>query len=307
MAILVDTNIHVIAPPDLRSKYPLNIVPGTESEFTDDQSNAPQTFMGQMDEGGIRQAYLMASRFHGFDNSYCADALASCPPDRFVGVANVDITDPKAPDTISYWIEQRGMHGIRFWGGGPVAGHRFPGDTRGRADYVDDPKYMPAWERVRDLGVPVNAQATMPEVLANTHRLLDRFPNLPFTLNNLAHVPAEEGPESQAARDLLALAQFPRTYVNFSVGFVARTLQSAPAHELLRALLQHFGPRRLIWSTFATGNRPLKPLVETMEQGLAFLSETDRAGVLGEGARDLYPSLRQHLPSEVAAEAAPGR
>ncbi len=306
MAILVDTNIHVIAPPEARSKYPLNIFPGTESEFSDEQSNAPAKFLRHMDEGGLHQAYLMASRFHGFDNSYCADALATSP-ERFVGVANIDITQPDAPDTISYWIEQRGMHGIRFWGGGPVAGHRFPGDTRGRADYVDDPKFMPAWERVRDLGVAVNAQATMPEVLANTQRLPERLPNLPFTLNNLAHVPADEGADSEAARDLLALAQFPRTYVNFSVGFIGRTLTSEPARELLLALLQHFGPRRLIWSSFNTGNRPLKPLIETLQQGLAFLSEADRAGVLGEGARDLYPSLRKNLPSEVPAGSAPGR
>lgn len=297
MAILVDTNIHVIAPPELRDRYPLNIFPGTESEFTEDQSNTPQSFLVQMEEAGLHQAYLMASRFHGFDNNYCADALASSPPGKFVGVANIDITAPDAPDTISYWIQERGMHGVRFWGGGPVAGHRFHGDTRGRADYVDDLQYTAAWQRVQDLGVPCNAQATMPEVLPNTRRLLERFPNLPFTLNNLTHVPAKEGPASEAAQDLLSLAQFPRTYVNFSVGFIRQTLEDQAAKELLLALLQHFGPRRLIWSTFAQGKRSLKPYIETLEQGLAFLSEEDRAGVLGEGARDLYPALRTSMPA----------
>ena len=172
--ILVDTNIHVIAPPSVRGTYPLNIYPGTESEFTEDQVNPPDAFVGDMKAAGLQQAYLMASRFHGFDNSYCADALPG-HLDRFVGVANVDILAAAAPDKISYWIQQRGMHGIRFWGGGPVAGHRFPGDTRGRADYVDDPKCRPAWDRVQELGVPVNAQATMPEVLSNTRRLLERY------------------------------------------------------------------------------------------------------------------------------------
>lgn len=297
MPILVDTNIHVIAPPAMRSEYPLNIYPGTESEFSEDQSNTPENFIRQMDEGGIDQAYLMSSRFHGFDNSYCADAIAKCPPDRYVGVANVDILSPDAPERISYWIEQRGLHGVRFWGGGPVAGHRFAGDERGLATWVDDPQTFPAWERVRDLDIPSNAQATMPEVLPNTRRLLDRYPDLKLSLNNLTHVPADQGAESEAARDLLALAEFPRTYVNFSVRFVEQTTKSAAAHELLRALLEHFGPRRLIWSSFAQGDRPLKPFVDTLMQGLAFLSEEDRAGVLGEGARDLYPSLRKHRPS----------
>jgi predicted TIM-barrel fold metal-dependent hydrolase len=288
-AIFVDTNIHVIALPSERAQYPLNIYPGTESEFTEDQSNSPRDFLQKMDAAGLDQAYLMASRFHGFDNSYCADAVAASPPGRFVGVANVDILAQDAPERISYWIEQRGMHGVRFWGGGPVAGHRFPGDERGLANYVDDPKLTPAWDRIRDLGVPSNAQATMPEVLPNTRRLLDRYPEIPFTLNNLAHVPAKQGSDSQAARDLLSLADFPRTYVNFSVNFVKQTSEEAAARELLLALIDRFGARRLMWSSFG---QPLPKAIGVLNEALAFLPEDTRNGIFGEGARDLYPSLR---------------
>jgi predicted TIM-barrel fold metal-dependent hydrolase len=293
MAILVDTNIHVIAPPELRSKYPLNIYPGTESEFTESQTNPPDQFVKEMDEAGLDQAYLMASRFHGFDNSYCADALPG-NESRFAGVANIDILQPDAPKTITYWIKERGMHGVRFWGGGPVAGHRFEGDTRGRADYVDDPKLAPAWQCCLDLDIPCNAQATMPEVLPNTRRLLERMPGLKLTLNNLTHVPADQGADSQAARDLLSLSDFPHTYVNFSVNFIQRTLDSEPAKELLQAMIERFGPRRLIWSSFG---RNLKDTKSILLKGLAFLTEEDRADVLGEGARDLYPTLRKHRPS----------
>jgi L-fuconolactonase len=292
--LLVDTNIHVIAPPELRAQYPLNIAPGTESEFTEDQSNSPDAFLQRMDEAGLDQAYLMASRFHGFDNSYCADAIATAPAGRYVGVANVDILADDAPQRVSYWIEERGLHGVRFWGGGPVAGHRFAGDQRGLATWVDDPKVFPVWERIRDLGVPSNAQATMPEVLPNTRRLLDRFASLPFTINNLAHVPADQGPDSQAARDLLSLAEFPRTYVNFSVNFVKQTTANAAARELLLALIERFGARRLMWSSFG---QPLPRAVAILTEGLATLSDDDRAGILGEGARDLYPALRANRPT----------
>jgi predicted TIM-barrel fold metal-dependent hydrolase len=288
-AILVDTNIHVIAPPELRSKYPLNIVQGTEAEFSEDQTNSPEGFQVRMAEAGLHQAYLMASRFHGFDNNYCAHALAVSPAGRFACVANIDILDEDAPERVSYWIEQRGMHGVRFWGGGPVAGHRFVGDQRGLATWVDDPQLMPVWDRIRDLGVPSNAQATMPEVLPNTRRLLDRYPELPFTLNNLAHVPGAEGPDSEAARDLLSLAQFPRTYVNFSVNFVKQTIDKPAARELLLALIERFGARRLMWSSFG---QPLPQAIDVLTRGLAFLGEEDRSGILGEGARDLYPVLR---------------
>ena len=293
MSILVDTNIHVIAPPELRSKYPLNIYPGTESEFTENQTNAPDDFAKIMDQAGLHQAYLMASRFHGFDNNYCADALAKYP-DRFVGVANIDILAPDVTKQITYWIQERGMHGIRFWGGGPVAGHRFPGDTRGRADYVDDPKLQPAWDCVKELGVPCNAQATMPEVLANTRRLLERNPELRLTFNNLVHVPVAEGAGSEAARDLLSMSRFPGTFVNFSVNFMRQTMENAAARELLDALIEHFGSRRLIWSSFG---RSIKEAVEIMTKGIAYLPQQDQDNILGEGARDLYPALRKGRPS----------
>src|ERR1700730_13636858 len=115
--ILVDTNIHVIAPPELRGQYPLNIVQGTEAEFSEDQANSPEGFQVRMAEAGLDQAYLMASRFHGFDNNYCAHALEVSPAGRFACVANVDILAADAPERVTYWIEQRGMHGVRFWGG----------------------------------------------------------------------------------------------------------------------------------------------------------------------------------------------
>jgi predicted TIM-barrel fold metal-dependent hydrolase len=288
-SVLVDTNIHVIAPPELRSTYPLHIAPGTESEFTEDQTSSPEALQQRMAGAGLNHAYLMASRFHGFDNDYCAHALEVAPKGRFACVANVDILAEDAPSRVSYWIEERGLHGVRFWGGGPIAGHRFAGDQRGLANWVDDPKLTPVWERIRALGVPSNAQATMPEVLPNTRRLLDRFPELPFTLNNLAHVPAGEGPDSAAARDLLSLASFPRTYVNFSVSFIKQATDDAAARELLLALIEQYGARRLMWSSFG---QSLEKAIATLQQGLAGLSASDREGILGEGARDLYPVLR---------------
>jgi predicted TIM-barrel fold metal-dependent hydrolase len=120
------------------------------------------------------------------------------------------------------------------------------------------------------------------------------MPGLKLTLNNLTHVPADQGADSQAARDLLSLSDFPHTYVNFSVNFIQRTLDSEPAKELLQAMLERFGPRRLIWSSFG---RNLKDTKSILLKGLAFLTEEDRADVLGEGARDLYPTLRKHRPS----------
>jgi predicted TIM-barrel fold metal-dependent hydrolase len=184
------------------------------------------------------------------------------------------------------------MHGVRFWGGEPVQGHRFP-DASARADYVDDPKYWPNWERIRDLDVPVNAQATMPQVLPNTRRLLERYPELHLTLINLARVPVSEGSESQAAKALLGLSEFPHTFVNFSAGFIEEMRTGEAARELLHALIERFGARRLLWTTFGVR---MRESVQATLDALTFLAEADRSAIVGQAARDLYPSLREHLP-----------
>ena len=126
--------------------------------------------------------------------------------------------------------------------------------------------------------------------------MLERNPNLRYTFNNLVHVPAKEGAESEAARDLLSLSQFPGTYVNFSVNFMAQTMENAAAHELLLALIEHFGSRRLIWSSFG---RAVEDAVKIMTKGVSSLPQQDQDNILGEGARDLYPALRRGTPSPV--------
>ena len=44
-----------------------------------------------------------------------------------------------------------------------------------------------------------------------------------------------------------------------------------------------------MWSSFG---QPLVKAIATMKEGVASLSAEDRDGILGEGARDLYPILR---------------
>ena len=70
----------------------------------------------------------------------------------------------------------------------------------------------------------------MPEVTANTRRLLERIPDPKLTLKNLTHVPADMGADSEAARTCRP-SSAPHTYVNFSWFLVQKTTESAPAKE----------------------------------------------------------------------------
>ena len=277
----VDSNAHVAAPVEARSRYPLRPLPGTEHEWTESQAVTPEELVACMDDAGIHQAYLMSQMFHGFDCSYCADAVSRFP-DRFVGVANVDIFGPDAIAQVDHWILSRGMHGLRFWPGG-----------RGVATWVDDPRYFPVWERVRELGVPSNAHTTRPPALPATRRFLDRFGGIPFTINALGHVPYLEGPDTADAGNLLALAAYPRVYVNFSIEFLEATGQSPAARGFLNALVESFGARRLLWSNFYPGlrKRPFREAKDILLRALSAFSPDDRKWIAGEAARELYPAL----------------
>jgi predicted TIM-barrel fold metal-dependent hydrolase len=123
---------------------------------------------------------------------------------------------------------------------------------------------------------------------------------MPLTIYNLAHVPEEEGRKSQAARDLFSLAQFPRVFVNFSVGFVRDASQpGSPSAALLEGLLEHFGARRLIWASFYPSMReqPYPQAIADLRRAVAHFSADDQDWLLGGAARDLYPTLKAGQPA----------
>jgi len=281
--VLVDTNLHVIAPPAERERYPLAPMAGTSGEFTEEQSTTVKDCIRLMDDASVASGLLIASRFHGFDNSYCADAVAR-HADRFVSVANVDVFAPDVIDQAVYWIAARGMHGLRIWSGG-----------RGVATWVDDEWVRPLWQVVRELAVPVNAHTTKPEAFAATLRFIDRFPEIPLTINHLGHTPIDEGAGSVAARELFEMARSGNTWVNLPVSFLARVdAREGPAEDLFAALLDSFGARRMIWSAFfpSEQTRPYPESVAIVRRVASALGDVDAALLLGGAALQLYPALR---------------
>jgi predicted TIM-barrel fold metal-dependent hydrolase len=297
MTPIVDANLHVIAPPPERGLFPLSAGAGPAA---DDEATGIDELARVMDEAGVAQGLLFGSRHHGLDNSYCAAAAARYPG-RFAAVANLDAASPGAPADLAYWIDQRGLHGVRLWGGSS-----FHTDRRAAATWVSDRGLDPLWEAIAARDIPCNAHKTFPELLPATRELLTRFTGLRLTLNNLAHVPAAEGTSTEAFRELLTLASFRHVYVSFSADFAAKAaVRGSAERRVLVALADSFGPGRLCWSAFypSLRHRTLAGSVAVVREALSFLPGPDQEQILGGAARSLYPVLSAAPPAGLAGPA----
>lgn len=305
----VDANAHAVAPLAERAAFPLRGAPraGTGSsgtEAADAEANGIDDLVAVMEGAGVHQALLFCSRHHGFDSSYVAAALER-HPGRFAGVANVDATSPSAVEDVAYWIDKRGLDGVRLW-----PGDRFLTDERGCVSYLEDPALDRLWRVLASRGIPCNAHKTFPPVLPATRRVLERHEGLRLTVSNLGHVPTGEGLAGEGVGDLLGLAEFPEVYVSFSVDFAAGAATSGTGEwEILDGLLGSYGPGRLLWSPFypTLRHRTYAESVDLVRRALSFLSGDEQAQILAGSARSLYPCLSARAGSAPASGAGEGR
>jgi predicted TIM-barrel fold metal-dependent hydrolase len=151
MAFIVETHMHLLAD-DLR-RYPLAPIGGQQSPWSVGASLTPEAFIAMMDAAGVAKATaVQASTSHGYDNNYTADSVARYP-DRFVGVACIDPLLPDAPDTLSYWVEQRGMRGVRLF----TTGGQLP-----ESFWLDQPVTHPFWDGPRLCGSRSTSRSSAP-------------------------------------------------------------------------------------------------------------------------------------------------
>ncbi|HEY3118655.1 MAG TPA: amidohydrolase family protein [Chloroflexota bacterium] len=272
--MMIDTHVHPLS--DDAKRYP--ITPGDPSapDWYSAMHWTADELLTQMDQAGVDKMVLVSCwSAYAYDNSYCADAVA-VNPDRYLGACRIDGLAAEAPDTLSYWVEQRGMHSVRI-------GSAAPGN-------------YPVCERARELGIPVAIQVHATE-LGQVRRLAERFSDLKLVLDHLAHPPTEDGPPYTAARDFFALAAVPNLYLKFStLNLREANGGESTARNFVEALVDRFGPARLMWGSdfphsLGSPAGPYKDLVEMAHDALAFFSPSDQEQMLAGTARTLYPAL----------------
>lgn len=279
---MIDIHPHVISPDTRR--YPLAPLGGEQSAWSRERPVDTERFLAAMDEAGVERAALVqAATAYGNDNSYVADSV-DAHPDRFTGVCTVDVVAEDAVARLGYWLEERGLSGVRLF----TSGSTMPG----QADWMTGDAARPAWAYLEKHRVPVSVQMR-PAGIAMVRTVLEAFPQLRIVVDNAARVETAGGPPFAAAAPLFELGALGEVYVKVTTNTLRRAQQeTGGAAAFMRALCDGFGSKRVAWgSDYPAMDGELKDLVAFGEQCMASLSEEERADVFGGTAARLYPAL----------------
>ena len=107
---MIDTHTHVIAPD--HDRYPLR-PRNLSGEWYLEAPHSAEELLACMDGAGVGHAVLVQPvGAYTYENDYAADS-ALAHPKRFASAGCIDPLAEDAETTARYWIENRGMHGLK--------------------------------------------------------------------------------------------------------------------------------------------------------------------------------------------------
>ena len=281
MTRIVDIHPHVISTDE--RKYPRDPLGGKQSVWSQERPTSYEQLLTAMDEAGVAKAAIVhSSTCYGFDNSYCADAVAA-HPDRFTGVCSVDMLAPDATEKICYWVG-RGMTGLRLFTAGST--------MQGQGDWLADPRSFAGWECAAELNLPVCVQARI-QGIPQLNVLIERFPTVRIIIDHLLSPKLEEGAPYADAEPLFSLAKHENIYLKLSSVVIrhARAGKATPESFFPR-IVKEFGAKRIAWgSNFPASPGSLKEIVTDNMQAVEWLPEEDKEWIFNRTACQLYPVL----------------
>ncbi|MDP2936808.1 MAG: amidohydrolase family protein [Dehalococcoidia bacterium] len=161
---------------------------GTEL-FTIDVAKytSPEEQVKDMDAAGVDMAVLSTGLWQWWNNMELApainDGLAEVQrryPDRLIGLAHVPPLDPAAPAELERAVKTLGLRGLCL-------------STHCQGKYLDDPAYLPLYQKTAELGVPIFVHASPTPLeyqsirVYDAARLLGRVFDLSIAATRLAY------------------------------------------------------------------------------------------------------------------------
>ncbi|CAM9295878.1 unnamed protein product [Ascophyllum nodosum] len=236
---IVDSHLHVWGD----GKAPFPYAEGQEPPERLQQSSGPDTLLVEMDKAGVGGALIVQPINYKFDHSFVLNTIKTYPG-RFKGMclANPSLSPDDACAELQR-LHDQGFCGVRF---NP---YLWPQGSSGMTDDTGLALYRKAGELnmpvgvmcFKGFGLHVKEIEALLESSSETKLVVDHFG---FFL--------QDGAADEAAwEQLLSLAKYPQTFIKISAFFrVAKDpYPYSSIQPRLAALLEHFGPQRLLWGT----------------------------------------------------------
>jgi L-fuconolactonase len=241
------------------------------------EDRTAETLLELMAANGVEKTVLVQVIHYRWDNAYVAHVRRQ-HPDRFMAVGRVNPEDPAAPDHLSWWTEEQGLHGVRLSPSG-----------QGRDDWFTGPLMPPLFARAQALGVPMLV-LTGPQRLPDLARLADRCPDLDVVIDHMADVHPDD---RDGRRLLLAMARYPRVYVKISHTWSLSRQEYpwADTHDLVEEVYQTYGARRIMGGTdwpVCLARATYPQTLQVVREEMKFIAPEDLEWVLGKTALKLW-------------------
>ncbi|MBI5088417.1 MAG: amidohydrolase [Actinobacteria bacterium] len=271
--LITDAQAHLFHPASAqhpRPSDPWRPVPHVAG-FTD------ADMLAAMDAAGVDRAVLVPPIWVD-DAQRESFEMAAQNPDRFHLMARLDPYAADAPERIGTWLDQPNVLGIR------LAFVRWQLGGSLLADVLEDDSIAWFWAACEQLGIPL--MCLTQAGVAKLAPIARRHPKLRLVVDHMACVWGDTVEESYVAiDDLVALAELPNVYVKVSDA-PNRSREPYPfrdVHPIIRKVHRAFGADRMMWAVDITqiGDVPYVDCLRLWQEGLPFLSDDERAAILG--------------------------
>lgn len=278
--LIVDAHVHIYA--DDRTAYPQ--IAGKEQPLT--PSGSAETLCDLMDQHGVGGAVLVQAPWYGEDNRSFVAAMQRFPG-RFAALGYLpDPLAPDAPEKLAYQYHAEGFRGIRIH---LLEERIVVGVAAGRADALI--------RRAGELRVPVAFLNRTPERHDLILALARRFPEVIFINDHLGHPRIGEGYPYAASEPFFACGALPNVYAKLSLhNLLSRERYPwHDLHEYQQMTVAAYGARKLLWGSNFPMQMPTpsyRQRLDAVRTALPFLTDDERAWVLGGTACSLWPQRR---------------
>ena len=261
----------------------------------EDNTARPQRMLAQMDALGVGRAMLQCGPLYGRLDDYLS-AIVRQYPDRFRACFQIVESELDGPGQIEYAVSAVRDH--------QLTALYFTNDTfanRGNDEDFSADQFVPFWEAIEQLGVPVLwdirlTQATTHEHYlresARLHRFVRRFPNIHSVLTH--GVPSNALVGGEVPTELLALLMEDNVTLELVFPILYGGVWDYPypdAVPIIRQLYDRIGGGKMLWGSDM-------PNVErgcTYRQSLTYLTDyctfiksADMDRIIGGTANELY-------------------